>query len=86
MENRGFLHCCIQYVLKNVLSQIEVLEMGIPFCKNQGFPKLSPAMSQIGNTLSKTSVITIEYCGSGGPLEIFLLIFFLCDHLSIPCT
>ena len=20
----------------------EVLEMGIPFCKNQGFPKLSP--------------------------------------------
>ena len=26
----------------DILSKVEVLEMGIPFCKNQGFPKLSP--------------------------------------------
>ena len=27
---------------KNIVSMIKALERGIPFCKNQGFPKLSP--------------------------------------------
>ena len=26
----------------NIVSMIKALERGIPFCKNQGFPKLSP--------------------------------------------
>ena len=42
MENRGFWYCYIQYVFNDILSDIKVLVMGIPFCENQGFPKLSP--------------------------------------------
>ena len=41
-ENRGYWYECIQYVFMNIVSIIIVLEMGIPFYKNWGFPKLSP--------------------------------------------
>ena len=81
MENRGFLYCCIQYVFKNILSQIEILDRGIPFCKNQGFPKLSPwYVTNWGFPLQNVcyNQITVEYCGSDGPLEIFLLLCFSC--------
>ena len=47
MENRGLWYHCIQNVFKNILSKIQVSEMGIPFCKTQGFPNCPPAMSQI---------------------------------------
>ena len=50
MENRGLWYHCIQNVFKNILSKIQVSEMGILFCKTQGFPKFSP----------KTSVLTAE--------------------------
>ena len=57
--------------------------MGIPFYKSQGFPKLSPATSQIGNSLYKMSVLTVEYCGLFGPLKrYFFYISFVYDHLS----
>ena len=42
MGNRGFYYYCIQYVSQNIIFKIKVLEMGIPFPKKQGFPKLSP--------------------------------------------
>ena len=50
--------------------------MGIPFCKNGGFPKLSAATSQIGNSLFKTSVIIGEGCSSERPLEMFFRVLF----------
>ena len=60
MENRGFWYYCIPNVFKNILSTLQVSEMGIPLCKTQGFPKLSHATSQIENSLSKTSILTAE--------------------------
>ena len=50
--------------------------MGIPLCTNQGFPNCPPATSQIGNSLSKTYIMTIEYGGSNGALEICFHILF----------
>ena len=42
MENRSSYYECIHYVFKNIVSMKKGLQRGIPFCKNQGFPKLSP--------------------------------------------
>ena len=43
MENRGFYYYFIQYMYLRIIdSKINVLEMGIPLCKIQGFPNLSP--------------------------------------------
>ena len=41
-EDRGFYYYDMQYVSKNIISKIKVLEMGIPFYEKEGFPKLSP--------------------------------------------
>ena len=51
--------------------------MGIPFCKNQGFPNFPPATSKIGNSFSKTSVIIAEHCSSDETLKICFHIFYL---------
>ena len=50
--------------------------MWIPFCKIWGFPNCPTATSQIGNSLSKMSVITAECCSSDEPLKIFFHILF----------
>ena len=50
--------------------------MGIPFCKYQGFPNLSPATSQIGNSLFKTTVLSVEYCCPDGPFKKYYLDMF----------
>ena len=64
---QSFLVLFIQHLFKNLAFKIKVLKMGIPFCK---IPNCSPAMSQIGNSLFKMSVITVEYCDTDGPLNI----------------
>ena len=64
-------------IFNNILSKIEILEMGIPFCKNQGFLNFPPATSQIGNSFSKTFVIIVECCSSDEPLKTFFHIHFL---------
>ena len=42
MENRCYWYWPIKNVFKNTVSIIKAVEMGIPFCKYQGFSKLSP--------------------------------------------
>ena len=49
---------------------------GFPFVKIRGFPNCPPATSQIGNSLSKTSVIFTECCSSDEPLQIFFHVSF----------
>ena len=51
--------------------------MGIPFCKIRGFPNCPTATSQIGNSLSKTSVTIAECCSSDEPFEKSFHIFSL---------
>ena len=41
-----------------------------------GFPNCTPATSQIGNSLSKTSVITVEYCGPDRAFKNIIFFFF----------
>ena len=43
MQNTGnIIILCIKYVFENVSIIINILQMGIPFCDNRGFPSLSP--------------------------------------------
>ena len=51
------------------MSIIKALEMGVPFVNNRGFPNCALATSQIGNSLFKTSVTTVEHCGPGGAFK-----------------
>ena len=72
----------MQYGSKNIISKIKVLEMGIAFYKKKkkkkrDFPNCPPATSQIGNSLMKTSVITVKNCCSNGPFKMNFRYFFL---------
>ena len=58
-----------RYLLKNVVSIIQVSDRRIPFVEIKGYPNFPPATSHIGNSLSKTSVISIEYYGPDGHLK-----------------
>ena len=50
--------------------------MGIPFENTGGFPNCPPARSQIGNSIFKTSVITVENCGPDRPIRKYYLDIF----------
>ena len=72
--------------IKNIVSIIQVIEMGIPFCKFRGFPKLSPCYVTNLEFLFKTSVISVEHCGPDGAfkkyyLDIFSLVI-ICLYLT----
>ena len=73
---QSFLVIFIQHLSKNLAFKIKVLKMGIPFCKIQGFPKLSPCYVTNRNSLFKMSVITVEYCDTDGPLNILFRYLF----------
>ena len=50
---------------------------GFLFVYSGSFPDCPLAMSQIGNSLSKTSVITVEYCGPDRAFKNIIYFFFL---------
>ena len=59
-------------VFKNILSVKKVSERGIPFGKIGCFPNCPPGMSQIGNSLPKTSGLLLNTNSQDGPLEIII--------------
>ena len=70
MENRCYYCQCIQNVSKNIISIIKVLEKGgFPFVNSGKYPKMSPAMSQIGNSSLKRLLYLSNIVAQMGPLK-----------------